>query len=490
MGQRALVQPNGCGRSRLADPSPAGGVTRQVVALLAFVGLLAAACNSGGGGQAPSTGTEQPIETAAPTATLESPTSTPVAPTLPGPCSNESPACAGHASGQRQPVPYVILVQGIDSSSTCGAGDVFGPRRDQVLARLRPLGVPDSHVIGFSYSDVYYDPATCSPVRVEDVATAGALPRYTSADTCSGVTVAASRLWRLLHSIEQIQPSATFTIVGHSMGGVVAAYFTATTNDQALLSRVHAIALLDSPVQGVPEVNSITSACNATYSASWQDMLPTSPVIATIGSQACARFDRFYAVAITPIGGGLACAPVNYAQGYTSGGVGAIVGGTLGTVGCASFAAVLFPLCLFVGIFGGTYVLDQLPAHSAAWDDPWALDMIANAFRAPDAGPSSPSVCNYSLGEVTIAAGNYQDFRVYARAGRIVSVSVSIVRDTTVDIDFVAYAPDSSVIANVGRVKTANVQFRSSVDGVYTVRLDNTYSYFTSKTVSMRGCAG
>ncbi len=100
-----------------------------------------------------------------------------------------------------------------------------------------------------------------------------------------------------------------------------------------------------------------------------------------------------------------------------------------------------------------------------------------------------PLSATISLGEVTIAAGNYQDFNVYARGGRVVSVSVSI-RDTTVDIDFVAYAPDSSVVANAGRVKTTNVQFRAPTDGVYTVRLDNTYSYFTSKTVSMQWCAG
>lgn len=384
---------------------------------------------------------------------------------------------------------YVVLIQGIDSSSACGGPmDGFSPRREAVLGEIRPLGIPETNVLGLSYSGTYYDPATCSPIPVEDVAASSGLPLYNQADTCGGgVTVAASQLEGLLYSITEDHPNATFSIVGHSMGGVVAAYFAATT-DWALLDRVHSIILLDSPVQGVPMVNQFTSACDPDFSFSWQDMLPGSAVISIIGTEACARFDAFYAVASTPIGQGLPCAPVNYAQGYTAGSGGAIVGGAVGTVGCASFAAVLIPVCLFVGIFGGSYVLDQLPAHSAAWRDPWALDIIANAVRAPEAQPSSAPVCDTI--HATIEAGQYQDFEVLAGAGQPVSVSVAIERGTSVDIRFVAYAPDSSVVLSGGRLVSGSFDFPAPLDGRYTLRLDNTYSLFTPKFVRLDWCIG
>jgi pimeloyl-ACP methyl ester carboxylesterase len=76
---------------------------------------------------------------------------------------------------------------------------------------------------------------------------------YTPATTRQSLDDAAAALEREFAAWHQAEPRATFDLVGHSLGGVIAALWVAgyATADQ--LRYVHAVVTLDSPVAGYPQ---------------------------------------------------------------------------------------------------------------------------------------------------------------------------------------------------------------------------------------------
>jgi len=301
-------------------------------------------------------------------------------------------------------VRKVILIGGIDSASSCSdssaSSSTFFARRDKVKEILQPYlpGLQSWDIYGLSYADQY---AYCMQEAGPGGPSSGggtyplsqapewaATPWYAKADTCGGVAKASASLGRLIDHILQKEPGAEFDIIAHSMGGLVASYYVAQQKDGFLKEHVHSVVLLDSPVSpGLQIETSPLSACSLS-DPSWQDMLPGSGVIGSISdpSRTTLRV-RFSAVLATSIIGqwlpGMSANNVRYAQGYTSGGAGAVLGGAGGgAIGCLAG-----PIGCLLGVVGGgvagAYKLDIGPEHSAVWYDPITAQVIREAVTAP-----------------------------------------------------------------------------------------------------------
>ncbi|MBI4310979.1 MAG: PKD domain-containing protein [Chloroflexi bacterium] len=229
----------------------------------------------------------------------------------------------------RIPGPKVIVLQGIDSQSACADGDaqdsrdtlhrrlqniILGAQGSFYEATGRVATVDDFDVIGFSYSGVYrdclggtaYGEATY-PVQmgIADNAAIGhvSLPLavYARADTCGGVAAAAQRLGSLVDRILAEEPDAPIVLIGHSMGGMVAAYYLAGIASPDALPHVHAAVTVDSPLLGIPLRNPF-SACPAD-SPAWNDLAGKTgvvPAIAQLGGTALAS--KLFAINTTDIG--------------------------------------------------------------------------------------------------------------------------------------------------------------------------------------------
>ena len=89
-------------------------------------------------------------------------------------------------------------------------------------------GDPEDEIIEFSYSTDAWDQA------------------YTQEDTFRHIPDIAKNL----KAIYDAYPTATFDIIGHSLGGAVALYFV-TTADAAYKNRTNSIVTVDSPIAGI-----------------------------------------------------------------------------------------------------------------------------------------------------------------------------------------------------------------------------------------------
>jgi hypothetical protein len=307
----------------------------------------------------------------------------------PGPTVNATPSPTAKPLAIRK----MILIQGIDSSSSCNDDPTnpnsFAARRASVLNALASTGLDWDHVYGFSYGDAYADciygpiAASGAPLTWPAVGlTSGMVtPIYTPTETCNGVRDASVKLGALVDRLIGLYPGARFDLVAHSMGGLVASYYVATQDPSFIAQRIHSVILLDSPVNPGLSVSNPRTACGA-RNESWPDMSQGSSIIATINLARTTLRTRFVCVLATEmIGQALPGCPVVYTQNYTSGTEGA-VGGTIGGVlGCLIFQ----PLCVFLPFAPviGDYVLDTAPVHSAVWHDPAALRTIAETVLGP-----------------------------------------------------------------------------------------------------------
>jgi hypothetical protein len=122
-------------------------------------------------------------------------------------------------------------------------GSVRSASRNNLRDALLSTPVGEEDIIWFSYGDDAY----CGE--------GNKWPKYKNTDTCDGIAEAAGELDRLLRKFED----SSFDIVGHSIGGMVAAYWaTGGTDDHEWLSdkvsflteQVHSIITLDSPLKG------------------------------------------------------------------------------------------------------------------------------------------------------------------------------------------------------------------------------------------------
>jgi pimeloyl-ACP methyl ester carboxylesterase len=172
---------------------------------------------------------------------------------------------------------FVVLLAGICaedfSISPCaGSGSRINPatRTTDFSGILKQLGtdgvhIPKSNVYSYSY---FIRKKLANPTW------------YYAADTHEPLAVAAYQLDTQLRAIVQQHPHATFDLVGHSLGGVVAAYWVVKYATPGMLSRIHSLVTLDSPVSGIKSPSAIVGS--VVSGPVWLDLLPTSGPIRAI----------------------------------------------------------------------------------------------------------------------------------------------------------------------------------------------------------------
>lgn len=185
------------------------------------------------------------------------PISTPAATQTPIPTpvpSVEPTAIPSRATPNRK----LIIVQGLNSNST-----QLPPRTRPFLRQLQSWPTADMEfevqdVVGFSYSG-NYDGASLEQYQ-------RLVPIYEAADTCSGVDAAAKKLSRLVKHIYDSEPDTVFDFFGHSMGGMVIAYWVYLQETAYLQRSVGSVVTIDSPLyDGHPLsiLQSIVSGCQS-----------------------------------------------------------------------------------------------------------------------------------------------------------------------------------------------------------------------------------
>jgi pimeloyl-ACP methyl ester carboxylesterase len=139
----------------------------------------------------------------------------------------------------------VLYIQGMNSVSECPGGSGFSTRAPEWLAghlavpgSLSGIDLDEGAVAYFSYSGQW-----CGGGDPVD----GSYADYDDSHTCGGIDeVHAPRLKRL---VESLGPGRV-TIVGHSMGGLIAAYLVASDPAWAV-EHIASVATFDSPLRGV-----------------------------------------------------------------------------------------------------------------------------------------------------------------------------------------------------------------------------------------------
>ena len=300
--------------------------------------------------------------------------------------------------------PRVVVLQGIDSKSSCEdvrrGREILSTRRwlDGVAYQLGPEGLltpaldPDFHsmfwrrqhlvnalqdnlagdwegnVLGFSYSGKYENCAT-GKLSLGEAYPFGdyrIFPRYDPVDTCGGVRDAATKLGSLLTSLHDRDPNREIVLIGHSLGGMVAAYYLAEVAPPDIRSRISSIVTIDSPLLGF-DIRSPRSPCPE-GAQSWQDIFGRTEIVSSINSiQSTDLAKRFVNLNSTPIGDYLAGAH-HLSLECASGSI--ILGGLIG----ALFGG-------WGGLIIGALVGEYVPGHSCGFYDPVALEKIVDIMR-------------------------------------------------------------------------------------------------------------
>lgn len=199
-----------------------------------------------------------------------------------------------------KPRRVVIVLAGVDSAGSCQDGTT--DQADQMVNVIRAAVMTRQSAINpiFGAEDFlqfsYGDPTACQ--------NGFAQASYTAGDTCAGVGSAATKIDQMLLALG---PDTEVDLVGHSLGGVVAAFWAATAPRATLESRVHSVVTLDSPLTGRFVRNVLLhwyldSECGAT-SATGRDLAAKTAVIPTIMDlgRSTAR-EHFSGVVCTPAG--------------------------------------------------------------------------------------------------------------------------------------------------------------------------------------------
>jgi len=141
----------------------------------------------------------------------------------------------------------VVYIQGIDSHSDC-----FGGCLDRAPAWLN--GYLSSQPAVNSKLDVWFRYFSYSRSWCYSEIQSPWAPWYDKADTCDGVTTAAADLKDYIEL--QTQGGVKATIIGHSMGGLVAAYLVAKEPDWAR-QHIASVVTFDSPLKGIADAAAI-----------------------------------------------------------------------------------------------------------------------------------------------------------------------------------------------------------------------------------------
>jgi pimeloyl-ACP methyl ester carboxylesterase len=116
---------------------------------------------------------------------------------------------------------------------------------------------------------------------IEAFSYAGNKLTYASSQTRQPIAVSAHALDAQFHRWQRAYPRATFDLIGHSLGGAVAAYWAAAVASPGELRAIHSIITLDSPLGGFPR-SLADSFFTPFFGPVAQDLLAGSPVIAAI----------------------------------------------------------------------------------------------------------------------------------------------------------------------------------------------------------------
>ena len=311
--------------------------------------------------------------------------------------------------------PRVVVLQGIDSKSSCEdvrlgweflltqrwlngelyqttsttsflptpepvpSGDDLFMRRQTLVEALQDHipGNWESDVLGFSYSGAYENCATGKPYSAEayPLGDHRAFPAYRSIDTCGGVRNGAIKLGSLLTSIHLQEPDRDIVLIGHSLGGMVAAFYLVELAPPEIRAKITSIVTIDSPLLGYASMNPL-SACPST-AQSWKDIFGDSDILQSINAiQETSLAKKFVHLNSTDVGDylvggrevGLECGKESAVG---SGLVGAVLGTVL-TGGLGGFIA---------GAFGGELYGTYGPGHSCGFYDPAALGEIIDIVR-------------------------------------------------------------------------------------------------------------
>jgi len=292
--------------------------------------------------------------------------------------------------GKPKPQRKVIVLQGINSQSSCdeiASNDSTRlTSRSALIARAIQNGswkdtgdvgfIDANDVIMFSYADKYMDCVSRETVPASELpSSAGFHAAYTPGDTCSGVVLAAQRLEQLINRMSQLEPDATFDLIGHSMGGMVAAYLIATKPE--LEQKLHSVITLDSPLDGEIRKPPIGSACDFTLQ-SWKDIDENDPhvvsTITTLGNSSV--LSKFVAINSSPIGDVLPGTQV-FKQVDCAGNKNLVGGGFWGYLLGALFNPTAALLGFLSGAAVGAEVDEWVEGHSCVWVDNTALTKVA-----------------------------------------------------------------------------------------------------------------
>jgi pimeloyl-ACP methyl ester carboxylesterase len=211
--------------------------------------------------------------------------------------------------GADAPPAKVILVHGLGSRATCAPEDRARTRARNIAHAVQvdawettgQASVLDAaDFITFSYGGSYVDCASGQAYPAASVPTAGAQAVYASRDTCVGLANAAGRLGQLVDGIVTQAPDTRVYLIGHSLGGMVGAYYLASGADGG--GAVQSLVTLDSPLNGYQGLE-VRLPC-ALDSPSRQDLRGDTPAVSTIaGLRDTHWVDRLVAINSTFIGG-------------------------------------------------------------------------------------------------------------------------------------------------------------------------------------------
>ena len=175
--------------------------------------------------------------------------------------------------------------------------------------------------------------------------------------------------------IIQLDPDTRFDIVGHSMGGMVAAYLVATSPTDYVSEHVRSVITLDSPLDGFSDRH-LGSVC-AYGSPAWDDILGISPVVGEIASiRDQLVLDRFLSITSSPIGDviqGTRSQSVDCSSGATLG------YGVLGTI----VIETIFPGFGIIGAILGAVKGAYGVGHTCVGSDSTALASLGDFINRP-----------------------------------------------------------------------------------------------------------
>jgi len=221
-------------------------VTWLRLSLVVFAGLLMTACDVLETFESAPAGPVSDVEVAEDLVPTQTPTATSTR-TSPPPTLTPTPTPKPTSTPTSQTfpandVPYVVLIQGLTSK---GVSNCQNSSQDDLIIRWREaiqtsLGIPADQVLVLSYTNQYCDGEQYR------------FPIYTALDTCHGIDEAVAALDELIEETLVLEDGqASFHIVGHSLGGFIAAYWVSL--GAQTLPYVNSVITLDAPLGEVPD---------------------------------------------------------------------------------------------------------------------------------------------------------------------------------------------------------------------------------------------